>query len=161
MYRSVACVELSLVTTTKNMMHRLSCRWPTQIRYLWVNSPKASQIKSSLPPASKKTTDEQTPSKIGEADDPGNRPAPNKRFLPSLGRIPLFSTNLSEQTDENPSSTSSQLVKSLLFGSKEGRKAEQEMEQSYSTMLMRGKYLHEMVVHKVKPDKVDNYVDLM
>ena len=142
-------------------MQRLSCRWPAQIRCFSVNSPKATQIKSTIPPASKKTADEQTPSKIGEADDPGNRPANNKRFLPSLGRIPLFSTDVNEQADELTSSTSSQLVKSLLFGSKEGRKAEQEMEQSYSTMLMRGKYLHEMVVHKVKPDKVDNYVDLM
>ncbi len=53
------------------------------------------------------------------------------------------------------------LIKSVLFGSREGREAENEMQQSYSQKLARGKYVHELVVHKVKPRCVDAYLSLM
>jgi hypothetical protein len=36
-----------------------------------------------------------------------------------------------------------------------------EMERSFSQVLARGKYVHSIVFHKVKPDKVEEYVDLV
>lgn len=35
------------------------------------------------------------------------------------------------------------------------------MEQSYGKVLARGKYVHEIVLHKVKPDRVGEYVELI
>ena len=36
-----------------------------------------------------------------------------------------------------------------------------EIEKSFSQVLARGKYVHSIVMHSVKPDKVDEYVDLV
>jgi hypothetical protein len=52
-------------------------------------------------------------------------------------------------------------LSSLIYGTKEGREMEQEMEQSFSQVLARGKYVHSIVFHDVKPDKVDEYVELV
>lgn len=49
----------------------------------------------------------------------------------------------------------------LIYGTEEGRQMDQEIEQSFSQMLARGKYVHSIVMHDVKPDKVDEYVDLV
>lgn len=52
-------------------------------------------------------------------------------------------------------------VKSLLYGTPAAQKEEIEMEQSYGKVLARGKYVHEIVLHKVKPEKVAEYVELI
>ena len=38
---------------------------------------------------------------------------------------------------------------------------DKDMEQSFSQVLARGKYVHSIVFHDVKPDKVDEYADLV
>lgn len=38
---------------------------------------------------------------------------------------------------------------------------EREIELSFSQVLARGKYVHSIVFHEVKPDKVDEYVELV
>jgi len=38
---------------------------------------------------------------------------------------------------------------------------DQEIEQSFSQVLARGKYVHSIVFHEVKPDKVEEYVELV
>lgn len=38
---------------------------------------------------------------------------------------------------------------------------EAQLEASFSQVLARGKYVHSIVFHRVKPDKVDEYVDLV
>ena len=35
------------------------------------------------------------------------------------------------------------------------------MEQSYGKVLARGKYVHEIVLHKVKPERVAEYVEMI
>jgi hypothetical protein len=52
-------------------------------------------------------------------------------------------------------------LSSLIYGTKEGREMDKEIEQSFSQVLARGKYVHSIVFHEVKPDKVDEYVDLV
>lgn len=53
------------------------------------------------------------------------------------------------------------LVSSLIYGTKEGRQMDKEIEHSFSQVLARGKYVHSIVFHEVKPDKVDEYVELV
>lgn len=52
-------------------------------------------------------------------------------------------------------------LSSLIYGTPEGREMEKEIEQSFSQVLARGKYVHSIVFHEVKPDKVDEYVKLV
>jgi hypothetical protein len=52
-------------------------------------------------------------------------------------------------------------LSSLIYGTKEGRAMDQEIEYSFSQVLARGKYVHSIVFHEVKPDKVDEYVELV
>jgi hypothetical protein len=49
----------------------------------------------------------------------------------------------------------------LIYGTEEGRKMDQEIERSFSQVLARGKYVHSIVFHEVKPSKVDEYVELV
>ena len=53
------------------------------------------------------------------------------------------------------------LVKSFLYGSEKGQELQREMEQSYSKVLARGKYVHKFNQHHVRPDKIDEYIALM
>jgi hypothetical protein len=49
----------------------------------------------------------------------------------------------------------------LIYGTKEGREMDAQIEASFSAVLARGKYVHSIVFHDVKPDKVDEYVELV
>ena len=52
-------------------------------------------------------------------------------------------------------------LSSLIYGTHEGRQMDQEIEKSFSQVLARGKYVHSIVFHTVKPDRIDEYVDLV
>lgn len=52
-------------------------------------------------------------------------------------------------------------LSNLIYGTKEGREHDAQLEASFSQVLARGKYMHSIVFHQVKPDKVDEYVDLV
>lgn len=52
-------------------------------------------------------------------------------------------------------------ISNLIYGTPEGRQLDQEIERSFSQVLARGKYVHSIVFHEVKPDKVDEYVELV
>lgn len=52
-------------------------------------------------------------------------------------------------------------LSSLIYGTEEGREMDREIERSFSQVLARGKYVHSIVFHQVKPKKVDEYVDLV
>jgi hypothetical protein len=52
-------------------------------------------------------------------------------------------------------------LSSLIYGTKEGQQLDKDIEKSFSQVLARGKYVHSIVFHTVKPDKVDEYVDLV
>jgi len=66
------------------------------------------------------------------------------------------SARIFEAPPEGPS-----LVKSFLYGTEKGQELQREMEQSYSKVLARGKYVHKLNQHIVRPDKIDEYVALM
>ena len=50
---------------------------------------------------------------------------------------------------------------SLIYGTQEGRDLDRDLERSFSQVLARGKYVHSIVFHEVKPDKVDEYTELV
>jgi len=52
-------------------------------------------------------------------------------------------------------------LSSLIYGTEEGREMDREIERSFSQVLARGKYVHSIVFHEVKPDKVDEYTELV
>ena len=52
-------------------------------------------------------------------------------------------------------------LSSLIYGTKEGQQHDQDIERSFSQVLARGKYVHSIVFHEVKPDRVNEYVDLV
>ena len=52
-------------------------------------------------------------------------------------------------------------LSSLIYGTQEGQQMDQEIEKSFSQVLARGKYVHSIVFHEVRHDKVDEYVDLV
>jgi hypothetical protein len=52
-------------------------------------------------------------------------------------------------------------LSSLIYGTKEGQQLDKDIEKSFSQVLARGKYVHSIVFHTVKPDKVNEYVDLV
>lgn len=64
-----------------------------------------------------------------------------------------------EANSNSPDRKSGPLT-NLIYGTKEGREMEAQMEASFSQVLARGKYVHSIVFHEVKPDKVDEYIQL-
>lgn len=50
---------------------------------------------------------------------------------------------------------------SLIYGTPEGRELDKDMERSFSQVLARGKYVHSIVYHDVKPDQVEEYTALI
>ena len=66
-----------------------------------------------------------------------------------------------EQASSQERSQRKGALASLIYGTKEGQQLDQEIERSFSQVLARGKYVHSIVFHDVKPDKVDEYVELV
>ncbi|KIW67480.1 hypothetical protein PV04_06726 [Phialophora macrospora] len=79
--------------------------------------------------------------------------------LGSLSTVP--STEEARQAETDTSTKRSGALSSLIYGTPEGRNLDKEMERSFSQVLARGKYVHSIVFHDVKPDKVDDYVELV
>lgn len=52
-------------------------------------------------------------------------------------------------------------LSSLIYGTKEGQQLDRDLERSFSQVLARGKYVHSIVFHDVKPDKVHEYTQLV
>jgi hypothetical protein len=76
----------------------------------------------------------------------------------------LLSTHRSvgdEQLSEANQSPKRGPLSSLIYGTKEGQHFDKDIERSFSQVLARGKYVHSIVFHDVKPDKVDEYVALV
>lgn len=77
----------------------------------------------------------------------------------ALGSLSMHRSLGEEQTTEHAAKRGP--LSSLIYGTKEGQQLDQDIERSYSQVLARGKYVHSIVFHEVKPDKVDEYVALI
>lgn len=78
----------------------------------------------------------------------------------ALGSLSTSPEQIAASSSDEPTKKKGPLS-SLIYGTKEGRQMDKEMEHSYSEVLARGKYVHSIVFHEVKPDKVDEYVELV
>ena len=79
-----------------------------------------------------------------------------------LGSLSTTSTSerAAEIAEKEPPRKAGPLT-NLIYGTKEGRELDAQLEASFSQVLARGKYVHSIVFHEVKPDKVDEYVELV
>ncbi|KAA6408361.1 MAG: hypothetical protein FRX48_08103 [Lasallia pustulata] len=66
-----------------------------------------------------------------------------------------------ESSKEQETTKRKGALSSLIYGTQEGQQMDREIEKSFSQVLARGKYVHSIVFHQVKPDKVDEYVKLV
>lgn len=87
--------------------------------------------------------------------------------LNDLGHVALGSLSTHDagqardQSAQQESSKRKGALSSLIYGTKEGQQMDQEIEKSFSQVLARGKYMHSIVFHTVKPDKVEEYTELV
>ncbi|KAL8950882.1 MAG: hypothetical protein Q9222_003099, partial [Ikaeria aurantiellina] len=86
----------------------------------------------------------------------------NGHVVQALGSLATHTSEAArEASSQQDSSKRKGVFSSLVYGTKEGQQMDQEMEKSFSQVLSRGKYVHSIVFHSVKPDKVDEYVELV
>lgn len=88
----------------------------------------------------------------------GEKPGPGG-VAPGLGSLSTATDKAAELKESEPSHKHGRLS-NLIYGTKEGREMDAQIEASFSAVLARGKYVHSIVFHQVKPDKVDEYVAL-
>lgn len=80
----------------------------------------------------------------------------------ALGSLSTHDTEAARQNaSQHETSKRKGALSSLIYGTHEGQQMDQEIEKSFSQVLARGKYVHSIVLHSVKPDKVDEYVKLV
>lgn len=87
-------------------------------------------------------------------------PAPPESSSSVLGSFSTAKGKIQEATTNEPPRKPGPLT-NLIYGTKEGREMDAQLEASFSQVLARGKYVHSIVFHTVKQDKVDEYVDLV
>lgn len=68
--------------------------------------------------------------------------------------------NAAAAKDKEPPRKAGPLT-NLIYGTKEGREMDAQIEASFSQVLARGKYVHSIVFHEVKSECVDEYVELV
>lgn len=96
----------------------------------------------------------------GHAHDAGNASSADaSAHHMSLGSLSTHSPEAVRESSKTQETTKRKgALSSLIYGTKEGQQMDQEIEKSFSQVLARGKYVHSIVFHQVKPDKVDEYV---
>ncbi len=119
----------------------------------WTSATAASSSSSS---SSSSHYDASTGSSSSSSD------ASNSGNSEALGSLATHSTGRArEEQEAQETSKRKGKLSSLIYGTHEGREMDREIEKSFSQVLARGKYVHSIVFHSVKPDKVDEYVELV
>lgn len=77
-----------------------------------------------------------------------------------LGKLSTATGNAAAAAEKESARKSGPLT-NLIYGTKEGRELDAQIEASFSQVLARGKYVHSIVFHEVKPECVEEYVDLV
>ena len=82
----------------------------------------------------------------------------------TASKPPSSSSNTESSRDSSSKQETSKrksALSSIIYGTHEGQQMDQDIEKSFSQVLARGKYVHSIVFHSVKPDKVDEYTELV
>ncbi|CAK7215142.1 hypothetical protein SBRCBS47491_002381 [Sporothrix bragantina] len=83
------------------------------------------------------------------------------RPLQGLGSLSIGNKGSRAEASAKTPARKSGPISNLLYGTKEGRELDAQIEASFSQVLARGKYMHTILIHQVKPDKVAEYVELV
>ncbi|KAL8791259.1 MAG: hypothetical protein Q9213_000216 [Squamulea squamosa] len=114
-------------------------------------APTASDASNASPSSSASTS---SPPSYSHGQQVGDSQA--------LGSLSTHNSEAAREASRQQESSRRQgALSSLIYGTHEGQQMDQEIEKSFSQVLARGKYMHSIVFHTVKPDKVDEYVDLV
>ncbi|KAI0996045.1 hypothetical protein K3495_g12137 [Podosphaera aphanis] len=84
-----------------------------------------------------------------------------KDFRARLAEQKNQATFTENTADEQLNSKSKGKLSTLIYGTKEVKELDRQIAASFSQMISRGKYVHSIVFHEVKPDKVDEYTELV
>ena len=84
-----------------------------------------------------------------------------RSFGNTLGSLTSVNVGEARAQDHDGDKKKGGALKSLIYGTPEGRELDKDIERSFSQVLARGKYVHSIVFHEVKPDKVDEYTELV
>lgn len=85
----------------------------------------------------------------------------NSLHHPTLAQLRHDAKVDGEKAIRKDESLAPKLFKSFLYGSSTTKAETSSFEESFSKKLMRGKYVHEIVTHKVIPGKALEYLDLV
>lgn len=98
-----------------------------------------------------------------ESQSASSDPNPNNStsFTIGHGLGSLSNAGEAAKAKETHPAKHSGRLSSFIYGTEQGREMDREIERSFSQVLARGKYVHSIVFHEVKPDKVDEYVQLV
>ena len=121
-----------------------------------------SQWTSSSATAASSSSSSSRSASTGSSDGAANSSASGSGNSGALGSLATHSTGRArEEQEAEETSKRKGKLSSLIYGTHEGREMDREIEKSFSQVLARGKYVHSIVFHEVKPDKVDEYVELV
>ncbi len=111
--------------------------------------------------SSRSTTPAKSSSSMSSSVVPDN--AVTMQASEGLGSLSTATGEAARQQDDasNKKKPGTGRLSNLIYGTEEGREMDRDIERSFSQVLARGKYVHSIVFHEVKPDKVDEYVDLV
>ena len=101
------------------------------------------------------------PTSISHPKPPSSRESEALNILGLGSLVNNTHTGEARQAETDTSTRKSGRFSNLIYGTEEGRQMDIDIERSFSQVLARGKYVHTIVFHDVKPDKVDEYVNLI
>ena len=123
---------------------------------------KAKKEQDSQSVAASKPSFASAPGGAPTAQEASNASAPGDIGNVALGSLSTHGTGAARDSAYKQESTRRKgALSSLIYGTHEGQQMDQDIEKSFSQVLARGKYVHSIVFHSVKPDKVDEYAELV
>lgn len=112
-----------------------------------------------------KAQQEREASRFKKQSSPSPSPsAPAEESTQGLGSLGTHTGQRAELANKSSTKEPEQpdsLLSRVIYGTKEGRELDAQLEASFSAVLARGKYVHSIVFHEVLPDKVDEYMALV
>ncbi|KXL43914.1 hypothetical protein M433DRAFT_135398 [Acidomyces richmondensis BFW] len=127
---------------------------------------KQKEFRDNLAEQNRRKKEAERQSALDPAKSPSSSsPSPVTEYLDSagMGSLSLAAGEAQRRQEEREHGAKRKKgpIANLIYGTEEGREMDREIERSFSQVLARGKYVHSIVFHEVKPDKVDEYVELV
>lgn len=123
---------------------------------------KAKEQQDSQSVTTSKPSSESAPGGAPTAHEASNASATGASGNLTLGSLSTHDAGAArDSAAKQESSKRKGALSSLIYGTHEGQQMDRDIEKSFSQVLARGKYVHSIVFHSVKPDKVDEYTELV